>query len=79
MLQLVLDTRDVKMGNEDTWVLCFDDKSGKFFVQHSWSHRKSGAIIDFESGREECSTAEFRDLIATQLKRLGFSTSHSAG
>ena len=31
MLQLVLDTRDVKMGNEDTWVLCFDDKSGKFF------------------------------------------------
>nr|CAP47723.1 putative integron gene cassette protein [uncultured bacterium] len=73
MLKLTLDSRDVNMGNEDRWTLCFDEEKGRFFVQHWRSHRKSGSSFDFESDTEERSVEEFKELIAERLKANGFS------
>lgn len=73
MLKLKLDSRDVNMGNEDEWTLCFDEEAGEFFVHHGWSHRKTGSSYDYESGNKDCPTNEFKELIARRLKDIGFS------
>lgn len=71
MLQMELKSKDINMGNEDTWTLVFDEIKGRFHVNHWWSHRKGGSL-DFNSGSKEENIEQHSALIAQKLMELGF-------
>jgi hypothetical protein len=58
-MKFVLDSRDVKMGNEDEWTLIISDDKSEAYIQHWWSHR-DGSIFNFKSDTKNISLNDFK-------------------
>lgn len=77
-------SRDINMGNEDTFSLIFDEKKVEFAIEHWWSHRESGTAFSFAGGTKRLSLSEFKaehghqfEELVTFLLELGFQAEES--
>ena len=57
-MEFLLNSRDVKMGNEDDWTLIISDDKSTAHIHHWWSHR-DGSIFKFKDGNENISLKDF--------------------
>ena len=81
MLKKQFHQQDINMGNEDTFDLVFDAERAEFFIEHWWSHRKTGSRMTFEwdTGTKRISLADFKkehghrlEKLVTMLRGAGF-------
>ena len=58
-MKFLLDSQDIKMGNEDEWNLIISDDKSVAYIQHWWSHR-DGSIFKFKSGTKDIQLKDFK-------------------